>query len=215
MRQRWEIAQLEIVLARDIIGSAYGGKHFRLLHRIDAQIRFQIKIEVEHIRRIARLLGNDLQDRFFHRSGEGTASAGVGSGFGAAGTAAGTASAGFSAANAAAACFQIRPPVVHELHGMSQGRKVAQFQIVVARNVVGRPDGREHFRLLDRVDPEIGFKIQIEIQHVGWIAGFLGNDLHDLHLHVIHRTNRGSRRPSLRRRGNRRSLGFRKWRRSI
>ena len=67
MRQRREIAQLQIVFARNVIRGTDGRKHFRLLHRVDPEIRFQIQIEIEHIRRIAGLLGNDLHHLFLHR----------------------------------------------------------------------------------------------------------------------------------------------------
>ena len=68
---------------------------------------------------------------------------------------------------------------------MSQGRKVAQFQGIIARDVVGGANGREHLGLLYRVDAQVGFQIKIQIEHVRRIAGLLGNDSHHLHLNGI------------------------------
>ena len=68
---------------------------------------------------------------------------------------------------------------------MLQSGKVAQLEGIVARNVVGRTDGGEHFRLFDRVDAEIGLEIQVRIQHVRRIACLLGDDRHHLVLHRI------------------------------
>ena len=55
---------------------------------------------------------------------------------------------------------------VDEPDDVRQRREIAQFQILVTRNVVRLADGGEHFRLLDGVDAEIGFEIQVQIQHV-------------------------------------------------
>ena len=54
---------------------------------------------------------------------------------------------------------------------MRQGRDIAQLEVLVARDVVNLADGGEHLRLLDSVDAEIGFEIQIQVQHVFRIAG--------------------------------------------
>ena len=42
--------------------------------------------------------------------------------------------------------------IFRELNHMRQGWKVAQLEVLIARNVVGRPYGGEHLRLLDGVD---------------------------------------------------------------
>ena len=56
--------------------------------------------------------------------------------------------------------------VARELDHVRQGREVAQLQILVARNVVGCAHRGKHLRLLDGVDAEVGFQIEIEVQHV-------------------------------------------------
>ncbi len=176
VRQRREVAQLEIVFARNVVGGADGRKHLRLLHGVDAEIRFQIQVEIEHVRRIAGLLGDDLQhlglNRFLLR-GLGLGSGGGRRGHRCRGRCGGSGR------------LQIRPAVVDELDRVRQRREIAQLEIVVARNVVGRADGRKHLRLFDGVDAEIRFQIQIEIEHIRRIAGLLGDDLHHVDLHRI------------------------------
>ena len=78
---------------------------------------------------------------------------------------------------------QVRPLFVHEPNHMRQGRIVAQLAVLVARNVVDLADGREHFCLLDGVHAEIGFQIEIDIQHVLRIAGLLDHQGKDAFLH--------------------------------
>ena len=41
----------------------------------------------------------------------------------------------------------------------------------VARNIKGLPHGREHLRLLHGVDAEVGFEIQVQVEHILRIAG--------------------------------------------
>ena len=62
VREGGKIAQLQVLIARNVIGRAHRGKHLRLLHGIDSEIGFQIEIKVEHLLGIASLLGNDFQD---------------------------------------------------------------------------------------------------------------------------------------------------------
>ena len=56
---------------------------------------------------------------------------------------------------------------------MGQCGIVAQFAILIARNVIDLADGSEHFRLFDSVDAEVGFEIEIQVQHVFRVAGLL------------------------------------------
>src|SRR5271157_361812 len=78
---------------------------------------------------------------------------------------------------------QVRSLLVHEPDHMRQGRVVAQFAVLVAGNAVDLADGREHFRLLDGVDAEIRFQIEIQVQHVFGIAGLFHHQLKDAFLH--------------------------------
>ena len=61
VRQRREIAQLEIRIARDVEGRAHRGEHLRLFHGVDAEVGFQVEIQVQHVHRVAGLLGDNRQ----------------------------------------------------------------------------------------------------------------------------------------------------------
>ena len=76
MRQSWEIAQLAVFVARNVVDLADGGKHLCLLDRIDAQVRFQIQIQIEHVDRVTGLLGYQSEYSLFHRVGLAAALAG-------------------------------------------------------------------------------------------------------------------------------------------
>ena len=67
MRQRREVTQLEIGIARDVVHFADGGEHVRLLDRIDAQVRFEIQIQIQQVRRVAGLYRQQGQDTLLHR----------------------------------------------------------------------------------------------------------------------------------------------------
>ena len=57
---------------------------------------------------------------------------------------------------------------------------VAQFTVLVARDAVSLADGGEHLGLFDGVDAEIGFEIEIQVQHVARVAGLLDHHLQNL-----------------------------------
>ena len=70
--------------------------------------------------------------------------------------------------------------VARELNHVRQRWEVAQLEVLIARNVVGRADGGKHLRLLDGVNPEVGFEIEVQVQHVLRIAGLFGDNLQHL-----------------------------------
>ncbi|HXP46779.1 MAG TPA: hypothetical protein VN810_05845, partial [Terriglobales bacterium] len=61
MCQSGEVTQLEILVTRNPVRGADGSKHLSLLDGVNAEIRFQVEIEVQHVLGIAGLLGHDLQ----------------------------------------------------------------------------------------------------------------------------------------------------------
>ena len=80
---------------------------------------------------------------------------------------------------------KIGPLLVHKPDHVRQGRVIAQFAVLVARDVVDLADGREHLRLLDGVHAKVCFQIEIHVQHVFRIAGLLHHQLEDAFLHRI------------------------------
>ncbi len=83
--------------------------------------------------------------------------------------------------------FQVRPHLIHKPDHVIQRRIVAQFQIIAARNVELAANRREGLGLLDRIYTQIGFQIEIEIEHVRRIARLLGDDGKNAILHDIAR----------------------------
>ena len=63
-----------------------------------------------------------------------------------------------------------------EADDVGQRRVVAQLQRVVALDPVGLADRGEHLGLLDRVDPEVGLEVEVQVEHLGRVAGLLGDD---------------------------------------
>jgi hypothetical protein len=61
--ERREVAQAELVVARDVVGGADGGEGLGLLDGVDAEVGLQVELHVEHVARIAGLVGDDGQDR--------------------------------------------------------------------------------------------------------------------------------------------------------
>ena len=108
---------------------------------------------------------------------------------------------------------QIGTPLIYEADYMRQRGVVAQLAILVARNVVNLADGGEHFRLLHRVNSEVCFEVEIQVEHIFWIAGLLHDQRQDALFHGISRAvcRRSCQRSGRRRRKNgrrRRSHGL-------
>ena len=58
----------------------------------------------------------------------------------------------------------------------TEGRIVAQLQVVAARDVEGAADGLEGLGLLDRVNAQVGFHVEVKVEHLQRIAGLLSHD---------------------------------------
>jgi hypothetical protein len=61
---------------------------------------------------------------------------------------------------------QIRPHGVDEADHALQRRVVAQVQVLLQRDVEGLADGLEGLGLLHRVDAQVGFHVQVQLQHL-------------------------------------------------
>ena len=157
------IAQLQRVVALDPVGLTDRREHLRLLDRVDPQVRLEVEIHVQQIRRVARLLSHhcqhprlDLIDRRrLSRSGFGRGRSGLGRG-----------RSGLDRGRSGLGDRGLRGAVAHEPHDMVQRRVVAQLQRVVALDPIGLTDRREHLRLLDRVDPQVSLEIEVHVQQV-------------------------------------------------
>ena len=74
---------------------------------------------------------------------------------------------------------QVRPHRAHEAHHRRQRRVIAQVDPLLQRNRKGLANGRKRLRLLDRIDPQVGFHIQVEVQHILRVACLVRH--HDQH----------------------------------
>ena len=186
------VAQLEFVVAFDAVLLADGGEQFGLFDGVDAEVGFEVEVEVEHVGRVAGLLGDEREHvrghavgsrpRLDSGAGRGAGSArrpgavvpGAGSRLGPGGLGRGLG----------------RGAVVDEGDDVVEGGVVAQLERVVAFDVVGLADGGEHLGLLDGVDAEVGFEVEVEVEQVGRVAGLLGHEREHARGHAV-----GSRRP--------------------
>ena len=191
MAQGRVVAQLQIVLARNAEGLAHHREHLGLLDRVDAKVRLEIQIRIQHVARIARLLRHDAEHlvengfagsrgrrsrdrhrsrsrnrRSWKRGRRGRERRWW----------------GWGQSRSAQSGRRSRSPLalLHVANHVAEGRIIAQLQVVLARNAEGLAHHREHFGLLDRVDAQIGFQIEIWIQHVARVASLLGDDTQNL-----------------------------------
>ncbi len=172
LRQGVELLEPQVRVALDAVTLTHRGEDLRLLDGVDPQVRLEVEIEVEHLARIAGLLGDQRQegrqDFVLARKRGGERGArrvrhGVARRLGG------------RRARRGCARTEVGPARVDELDRLGERREVLQLEVGVAFDAVARAHRREELGLLDGVDPEVGFEIEIERQQVARIAGLLGD----------------------------------------
>ncbi|OQC41260.1 MAG: hypothetical protein BWX64_01026 [Acidobacteria bacterium ADurb.Bin051] len=161
-----EVAELEVRIAFDPVPLADSGEELGLLDRVDAEVGLHVEIEVEHLGRVAGLLRDERQDgggdlvvatlRSRCRGRERLGGSGNGHGRGEVGTA-----------------------LMHEADRVGERREVAELEVRVALDPVPLADGGEELGLLDGVDAEVGLHVEVEGEHLGWVAGLLRHERQD------------------------------------
>jgi hypothetical protein len=67
VRQGLVVAELAVLIARDVVDFADGGEHLCLLDGIDAEVGFQVEIDIQHVLRVAGLLDHQGENALLHR----------------------------------------------------------------------------------------------------------------------------------------------------
>ena len=81
--------------------------------------------------------------------------------------------------------LRTRRAVPGEADDVGQGGEVAEPEVLVALDAELRAYGGEDLGLLNGVDAQVGFQIEIEVEQFGRVAGHVRDDLHDLADHRI------------------------------
>ena len=174
------VAQAEVVVAGDAVALADGGEHLGLFDGVDAEVGFEVEVGVEHVGGVAGLGGDDLQDR----GGDVLAAA----------RARVRVRARRRGRRSVRVAVRCGGAVFDEADDVAQGGVVAQAEVVVAGDAVALADGGEHLGLFDGVDAEVGFEVEVGVEHVGGVAGLGGDDLQDRGGDVRQPRGRGVRR---------------------
>ena len=173
-RQRGIVAQLKVLVARNVIFRSDGREHLRLFHGVDAEVRFEVEIQVQHVLRIAGLLDHQCENAFLDGIA-GDALRGCRSGCRFLSHHSRFRCGAFDFfLRCRRSCSQVRALFIDETDHVRQGGVIAQLAVLVARNVVSLADGGKDLRLLNCVDAQICFEIEVQIKHVHRITGFLG-----------------------------------------
>ena len=167
--QRRVVAQLQRIVALDPVRLTDRREHLRLLDRVDPQVRLEVEIHVQQIRRVARLLSHHRQHPRLDLIGRRRLSrSGCRSGFG-------RRRSGLDRGRSGLGDRGLGGAVAHEPDDVVQRRVVAQLQRVVALDPIGLTDRREHLRLLDRVDPQVRLEVEVHVQQVRRVARLLSH----------------------------------------
>ncbi len=199
------IFQRYIVSAGNAVMLAYGGEKFGLLDGVYAEIGFHIEVYVEHILGIAGLGGHHIEYLDLHRvfadRGEGRrrfyglcGGSRLGRGL--------QHRRGRNGRGRAASFIQ------HEFDAVADGRVIFQRYVVPAGNAVMLAYRGEELGLLDGVYAEVGFHIEVYVEHILGIAGLRGHHVEYLDFHRVFTDAGGMRRGFNGRRGGLKGRGL-------
>src|SRR5689334_1612043 len=175
MRQRGIVAQLAVLVARNVVDLADGREHFGLLHSVNPEVRFEIEIQIQHVSWVASLLHGQGEDAFLYGFGRGFEH-----------------TSGLDRLDLIRYLLlfrrwrrtrQIWTLLIDNADSVRQRGVPAQTPFPYTTLFRSLADGREHFGLLHSVHPEVRFEIEIQIQHVSWVASLLHGQGEDAFLY--------------------------------
>jgi len=164
------------------------GKQFRLFDRVDPQVGFQVKIQIQHFNRVTGLFAHSRQhigfDGFFiapSRRNRGWFRTGRGGctilqrfflreGY----------CMGFLNRNGRfrflfSGRLGVPQIILDEADQLRQGVVIHQPQVFTPRNAVVRPHHSEQLGLLHGIHSQVGFQVQVEVQHFRRIPGLFAD----------------------------------------
>ncbi len=168
MAEGGEVAELEVVVAFELVVLADGGEDFGLFDGVDAEVGFEVEVGVQQVGGVAGHLGDDRGDRVDHVVTARCRCRGP------------MRCAGLRWLARCGGWWWGGAGAVADPGGdVAEGGEVAELEVVVAFELVVLADGGEDFGLFDGVDAEVGFEVEVGVQQVGGVAGHLGDDRGD------------------------------------
>ncbi len=149
------------------------GEHLGLFDGVDAEVGFEVEVEVEQVGGVAGLVGHHRDHLGLHVGRprcRGPSRRGL--------------PAPAPAPPAEVVDAGAGSAVADEGDDVGEGGVVAQLELVVAFDVEAFADLGEDLGLFDGVDAEVGFEVEVEVEQVGGVAGLVGHHRDHLGLHV-------------------------------
>ena len=166
-----------------------GGKEFGLFDRINTQVGFHIQVNIQHIFGVTRLFGYHFDHFFRHRGfvqGRGRFSCGgrrdnclrrrlshrsrsrryrrLGSRRGYSGR-------------------RFARVGKHKFNAVADRRIILELDTVLLGNTIVLTQGGKEFGLFDRINTQVGFHIQVNVQHIFGVARLFGHHADDFLRH--------------------------------
>ena len=151
MPQRGIVLQLQLLVGRKVEALAKFRHQLGLLHRVDAQVRLHVQIQLQHLGRISGARAHQRHHlvghwaRVLNRLGRNNGSRWR--------------------------CGYGRGVRLHVTDHVAQRRVILQLQLLVGRQVEALTQLGHQLGLLHRVDAQVGLHIEVQLQHLGRIPG--------------------------------------------
>ena len=159
-------------MQRDVESLAHRGEGLGLFDGVDAQVGFEVEVEFQHVLWVAGLGGDDGKDLGDDGIGGGRWEIGDWRWGGRRHC--------LQSLLSTLQSLQIRPHGPHEANHAGQGGVIAQADTLLQRDVERLAHRREGLGLFDGIDAQVGFEVEVEFEHVLWIAGLGGDEGQDL-----------------------------------
>ena len=162
MADRRIILELDTVLLGNTIVLTQGGKEFGLFDRINAEVGFHIQVNIQHIFGVTRLFAYHFDHFFGHagfvqhhgRSRRRGRFCHRGRRYRRLGDRRGCSGRRFA---------RVRK---HKFNAVADRRIILELDTVLLGNTIVLTQGGKEFGLFDRINAEVGFHIQVNIQHI-------------------------------------------------
>ena len=150
---------MQVLVAFDAEAFTNGSEDLGLFDGVDAEVGFEVQIEVEKFGGVAGHLRDDRDDRIGHVVPDRCC---------------GSRSRSRSGSSRCRCCGAGLVP--YPADDMRQGGEVAQLQVLVALDAEAFAHGGEDFGLFDGVDAEVSLEIQVNVKQLRRITSHLGDD---------------------------------------
>ncbi len=182
------VFELDTVLLGDTIMFAQGGKQFRLFYRVNTEVSFHVEVDIKHVFGVTRFFGYH-RDHFFHHRrfvernrfrNHRSRYRGCRSLRGLRGLRSGLSHGRYRRGRSRSRRSRI---VQNKFNAVADCRIVFELNSVLLVDTIVFTQGSKQFGLFHGIDTQIGFHIEVDIEHIFGVTRLFADHFDDLFRH--------------------------------